>query len=135
MSDNQSWAAIFKEVGRRRIGGGPKTRGAEEITWRGELGHQVIDCISRVRLVNPMESFLTSSNHRLRDSHVGRAGHWVDMRVTSDVDDDTLAWIQRLAQATDDRPVFVTRGKHGPARPYDEGKSGPFAPGRPWFPS
>jgi hypothetical protein len=64
---------------------------------------------SRVRLIEPLESFCTSSAHRLRDSHVGRFGHWIDIIVTGDCSDEDLALIERLAQAADTRLVKVRR--------------------------
>jgi hypothetical protein len=64
---------------------------------------------SRVRLIEPNESFYTCSAHRLRDSHVGRQGHWVDLRVTGECSDVEIALITRLAQEADTRPVVVLR--------------------------
>ncbi|WGF91002.1 hypothetical protein [Marinivivus vitaminiproducens] len=106
----------FKQIGQRRVGGGPKTTGADELLFVGNLGTGILFLRSRVRLSDPRESFLTSSNHRLRDSHVGRAGHWVDIVVAGACDDAQLAQIEALAQAADTRPVRVRRGH--PARLY-----------------
>lgn len=64
---------------------------------------------SRVRLVEPNESFYTCSAHRLRDSHVGRQGHWVDIRIHGECSDDDLALVTRLAQEADTRPVVISR--------------------------
>ena len=75
----------FQETSRRRVGGGPKTVGSEEITFRGHYRGRAITLISRVRLRDPNESFMTSSAHRLRDSHVGSGGHWVDMKIFGEV--------------------------------------------------
>jgi hypothetical protein len=60
-------------------------------------------------LIEPRESFYTISNHRLRDSYVGRSGHWVDIEVAGDCSDEDLALIERLAKAADTRPVQVRR--------------------------
>jgi hypothetical protein len=46
---------------------------------------------------------------RLRDSHVGRSGHWVDIQVRGIYSDADLALIEWLAQAVDRRPVIVRR--------------------------
>jgi hypothetical protein len=62
-----------------------------------------------VRLNDPHESYYTSSSHRLRDSHVGRAGHWIDLEVRGDCSDTELELIRRLAQDADSRPVVVRR--------------------------
>jgi hypothetical protein len=112
------WDKTFREVSRRRVGGGPKVIAAEEITWVGDLGGRTIHAVSRVRLLNPMESFETSSGHRLRDSKVGDAGHWVDLRVSSEVSDAELRHIAALAQAEEDRVVKVTRGRHAAIKAY-----------------
>lgn len=62
-----------------------------------------------MRLNDPHESFYTSSSHRLRDSHVGRAGHWIDLEVRGNCSDVELELIRRLAQDADTRPVMVRR--------------------------
>lgn len=101
----------FRELGRRKIGGGPKTVGADEITFTGNLGRGLLVLVSRVRPNDPHESFYTSSNHRLRDSWVGSGGHFVDLRVIGPCSDEDLALIQHLAQAVDTRPVQVRRSR------------------------
>jgi hypothetical protein len=99
----------FRQIGRRQVGGGPKTMPADELLFCGNLGSGLILLTSRVRLIDPNVSFYISSNRRLRDSHVGRAGHWVDIEVSGDCSDADLALIERLAQAADTRPVVVRR--------------------------
>jgi len=99
----------FRQIGRRQIGGGPKTTPADELLFCGNLGSGIIFLTTRVRLIDPNESFYTSSNHRLRDSHVGRAGHWIDIEVRGECSDAEFALIERLAQAADTRPVLVHR--------------------------
>ena len=95
------------------VSGGPKAPGADEIVFCGNLGSGVLFLTSRVHPTDPRESFHTSSNHRLRDSDVGRSVHWVDIRVRGMCSDADLALIQRLAAAADTRPVRVRRA--GPA--------------------
>ena len=102
---------IFKETHRRRVGGGPKTIGAEEITFKGNFNGKTFTLRSRVRLRDPQESFRTSAAHRLRDSQVGSAGHWIDLRVIGECADAELLEIQSLAQQTDTRPVFTSRAR------------------------
>lgn len=99
----------FRQIGRKSVGGGPKTTPADELLFCGNLGSGIIFLTSRVRLIDPNESFYTSSNHRLRDSHVGRAGHWVDIEVRGDCSETDISLIRRLAQAADTRPVIVRR--------------------------
>lgn len=99
----------FRQIGRRKVGGGPKTTPADEFLFCGNLGSGILFLRTRVRPNNPHESFYTSSNHRLRDSHVGRAGHWVDLEVRGECSDAELELIRRLAQTADTRPVIVRR--------------------------
>jgi hypothetical protein len=107
--------AVFRRIGARKVGGGPKCTGADEFIFVGNLGRGILFLSSRVRLIEPHESFYTSSNHRLRDSHVGRSGHWVDIQVHGICSDAELALIERLAQAVDDRPVVVRRARQSAA--------------------
>jgi hypothetical protein len=107
-----SFKEAFRQIGQRKVGGGPKTTAADEFLWCGNLGHGLLFLRSRIRLIDPNESFYTSSNHRLRDSHVGRAGHWIDIEVIGDCSDEDLALIECLARLDDARPVHVRR-KHG----------------------
>lgn len=100
---------VFRKVGHRKLGGGYKTNAADEFTWCGHLGSGLLILTSRVRLNEPMESFLTSSAHRLRGSHVGRFGHWVEIIVRGDCSDAELALIRWLAWAADTRWVAVRR--------------------------
>ena len=107
----KSFDEAFRQIGRKKIGGGPKTTEADEFLFCGNLGTGILFLTSRVKLVDPNESFYTSSNHRLRDSHVGSGGHWVDIEVRGPVTDAQLARIQQLAQAADERPVRVRRAE------------------------
>ncbi|MGC8733099.1 MAG: hypothetical protein ACP5RC_12715 [Halothiobacillaceae bacterium] len=104
-----TFGEAFRQIGRKQVGGGPKTTPADELLFCGNLGSGVLFLTSRARLIDPNESFYTSSNHRLRKSHVSRAGHWIDMEVRGDCSDADLALIERLAQAADTQPVVVRR--------------------------
>ncbi len=118
--NSPDWDTMFREVSRRRVGGGPKVTGAHEITWRGQIRGRRIDAVSRVRPINPMESFETSSGHRLRDSKVGDAGHWVDLRVSTPVTDGELTLITAAANDSGEtRPIRVSRGRHAPIACHD----------------
>jgi hypothetical protein len=110
-----SFDKAFHRIGQRKIGGGPNTTEADEFTFVGNLGNGILFLTSRVRLIDPHESFYTSSNHRLRDSHVGRSGHWVDITVRGLCFDAELVLIERLAQTIDDRPVIVRRTGQAPS--------------------
>jgi hypothetical protein len=100
---------VFRQIGHRKIGGGPKTTPADEFLFCGNLGTGILFLRTRVRLSDPHESYYTSSSHRLRDSHVGRAGHWIDLEVRGDCSDTELELIRRLAQDADSRPVVARR--------------------------
>jgi hypothetical protein len=113
----------FRKLGARKVGGGPKTTAADEFLFCGNLGAGMLFLRSRVRLIDPNESFYTCSNHRLRDSHVGRAGHWVEIEVRGACSDDDLAVIQRLARDADTRPVVIRRVATLVRRPGEGGRS------------
>jgi hypothetical protein len=102
----------FKQIGHKKVGGGTKTTEADEFLFCGNIGSGMLVLRSRVRLMELDESFYTCSAHRLRDSHVGRQGHWVDIRAHGDCSDEDLALITRLAQEADARPVVVSRETH-----------------------
>lgn len=107
--DPSTFEEAFRKVGQRKIGGAYKTNAADEFTWCGNIGSGLLILTSRVRLNEPMESFVTSSAHRLRDSHVGRFGHWVEIVVRGEYSDAEFALIRQLAQAADTRRVVVRR--------------------------
>ncbi len=114
--DPTDFDAAFRQIGHRKINGGPKTTEADEFLFCGNLGSGIIFLRSRVRLIERHESFYTSANHRLRDSKVGSGGHYVEIEVTGDCPDADLATITRLAQAADTRPVVVSRVRGRAAR-------------------
>lgn len=107
--DPATFDQAFRQIGRRQIGGGPKTTPADELLFCGNLGSGIIFLRSRVRLIERHESFYTSSSHRLRDSKVGSGGHYIEIEVTGDCSDAELSTIERIAQAADTRPVAVRR--------------------------
>ena len=107
--DPSSFDAAFRQIGQRKIGGGPKTTPADELLFCGNLGSGLLFLRSRVRLIERHESFYTSSSHRLRDSKLGSGGHFVEIEVTGDCPDADLTTIERIAQAADTRPVVVRR--------------------------
>jgi hypothetical protein len=105
---DQAWP--FREVSRRKVGGGSKTAPADEITWTGLFRGRRLTFTTRPRLLTPNASFLVPSNARLRTSILKRdEGHFIDLCVRDWVlDDAERAELQALAQAQDpDRPVWV----------------------------
>lgn len=113
-----SFGEAFRQIGHKRVGGGPKATGADEFLFCGDLGHGLLFLTTRPRLVDPNESFYTSSGHRLRDGRLGDAGHWVDIVVAGECSDRDLALIKELAEAVDTRLVQVRR--RTPTRTVDE---------------
>ncbi|WP_246749931.1 hypothetical protein [Mesorhizobium caraganae] len=107
--DPSSFDEAFREIGHRKIGCGPKTTPADEFLFCGKLGSGILFLRTRIRLNDPHESYHSSSSHRLRDSHVGRAGRWIDLEVCGDCPDVELELIRRLAREADSRPVIVRR--------------------------
>ncbi|MBB3999879.1 hypothetical protein [Aureimonas pseudogalii] len=104
-----SFDEAFRQIGGVKVGGGPKTIPADKFAFCGSIGSGFLILTSQVRLNEPNESFYTSSHHRLRDSHVGSGGHWVDIEVFGRASDEDLATIRRLAQMADTRTVHVRR--------------------------
>ena len=84
--DPSSFDAAFRQIGQRKVGGGPKTTEADELLFCGNLGSGILFLRSRVRLVERHESVYTSSNHRLRDSKGGSGGHYFESEVTGGCD-------------------------------------------------
>lgn len=120
--DPATFDAVFRQIGRRQLGGGPKSTPADELLFCGNFGSGIIFLTSRVRLIDPNESFCSSSSHRPCDSHVGRSSHWIEIEVRGECSVADLALIERLAQAADIRPVavqhiipFARRGRNGSA--------------------
>lgn len=106
-----SFDEAFRQIGHVKVGGGPKATEADRFTFVGNVGSGLVFLTSRVRLIEPRESYYTPSNMRLRDSFVGRGGHWVDIEVRGSCTDADRALIERLAWAADTRPVVVRRAE------------------------
>ncbi len=100
----------FREVTRRKVGGGSKTSPADEITWTGSFHGRAITFTTRPRLVTAQASFLVSSNARLRTSVLKRdESHFLDLCVQDRALSKTeRAELAALAGAQDrSRPVRV----------------------------
>jgi len=104
-----TFAEAFRQIGRKTTSDEPTTEPADERLFCGNLGSGILFLTSRLRPMDPGESFYSSHVHRLCDSQIGRGGHWIDIAVRGDCSDRDLALIERLAQATDTRPVVVRR--------------------------
>ncbi|MEO9337079.1 hypothetical protein ABFT80_06545 [Mesorhizobium sp. SB112] len=104
-----SFAEAFRKIGRRPVGGGPKTGTDDELLFCGNLGSGILFLTSRVVRIDPGMSGHASPTRRMGDIHADRAGRWIDIEVSGDCADADLALIERLAQAADTRPVVVRR--------------------------
>jgi hypothetical protein len=107
--DPKTFDEALRQIGRRKINGGPKTTESDEISFVGNLSGALLFLTSRLSLIDPNESFYTSSGHRLRDSKVGAAGHYVQIDVRGECSDAELRLIEDLARAAESRPVVVRR--------------------------
>jgi hypothetical protein len=126
----QSFDEAFRQIGKRKNGGGPKVTEHDAMLFVGNLGRGMLILTSRVRLIDPNESFYTTAGHRLRDSRIGEAGHWIDIQVRGACPDEDLDLIRRLAQDIDNRPVVVRRGGRAEREESLDEPSGTPAPNR-----
>jgi hypothetical protein len=109
-SEPVGWTAAFRQVAKSRTRGGPKTTAADVMVWEGQLHGRNLRITTTVRCIEPLESFITNSRMRLRDSFVGTFGHFVDLVVEpADVDDALLSDIEASAAAEDTRPCLARR--------------------------
>jgi len=100
----------FREVTRRKVGGGSKTSPADKITWTGSFHGRPIIFTTRPRLVTAQASFLVSSNARLRTSLLKRdENHFLDLCVRNGtLSESERAELAALAEAQDpSRPARV----------------------------
>ncbi len=109
----RAWRAAFYVVARTTAGGGPKTSPRDVTTWVGLVRGERFRLRISPRLRVAGEHFLTSSNHRLRSSHAGRGGHFLDVEVLSgpllgDAVGELVAMIEAVERETGEvRPVRV----------------------------
>ena len=104
-----TFADAFRQIGRRKAGGGQNPTEADELLFCGNLGSGILFLASQVRPIDPGESLHILNGHRLGGAYVGKASHWVEIEVRGACSDADLALIERLAQAGDTRPVVVRR--------------------------
>ncbi|MEO5326423.1 hypothetical protein PV773_24200 [Mesorhizobium sp. CC13] len=114
--DPSTFAAAFRQIGRRKAGG-PNAAEADELLFCGNLGSGILFLSSRLRLLDAQGSIHAIANGRLGGSVAACASHFVDIEVRGPCSDAELTLIERLAQATDTRPVVVQRivAAHPPA--------------------
>jgi hypothetical protein len=120
-SDN-AFAQQFKLVKSRKVGGGAKTTTADETTWQGTYDGLNLTLRVRPRAVSEGEHFLTSANQRIRESNVGKFGHFLDVEV---LDGGPLTDAQRDALG---KFISAADGQKRAARVRERGE--PFRTGQ-----
>jgi hypothetical protein len=102
-----TFGEAFRRIGRRRTDLRGTPLQAEELLFCGNLGSGILFLASSVRSLDPAAGFLGSSH--LAVPNIGRSDHWVDIEIRGECSDADLALIERLAQASETRPVAVRR--------------------------
>ena len=104
-----TFADAFRQIGRRKAALGQNATEADQLLFCGNLGSGILFLASQARPIDPDESLHILDGHSLGGSNLGRASHWVDIEVRGKCSDADFALIERLAQASDTRPVVVRR--------------------------
>lgn len=104
----------FRQIGSRMVGGGPKATEADEFTFVGNIGSGLVFLISRVRLIEPHESFYTPPTCACATAMSAAPGIGSISRCAASAR-TRISFIGRLAQAADERPVVVRRAGQPPA--------------------
>lgn len=104
-----TFADAFRQIGRRKAALGQNATEADQLLFCGNLGSGILFLASQARPIDPDESLHILDGHSLGGSNLGRASHWVDIEVCGKCSDADFALIERLAQASDTRPVVVRR--------------------------
>ena len=97
----------FVEVSRTRAPGGPKTAGAEIITWVGRFGDKRLTIVSRPRTIDPHAHFHVSSNARICPAFNRPFACYVDLCVDQILSEEERDGLRAVAAQFDDRPVRV----------------------------
>lgn len=107
--DPSSFHDAFRQIGKRKIAGGPNRAESDERLFCGNLGSGILFLNERVHPIDQNAGFHAASDHRLRDSHLRHADHRVEIEVRGQCSDADVALIEQLAQAAETRPVTVQR--------------------------
>jgi len=106
------WLELFDAVASRQVGGGEKSTGADEKTWKGFYDGAPVTIRTTIRAVTAGEHFLTTSGHRLRGGRQGQGGHFIDAVVLQGGDAlnpgqlcELGAWIHEADESH--RPVLL----------------------------
>lgn len=93
----------FRRIGGCKAGIGPNAPEVDELLFCGNLGSGIMFLRSRLRPVD------AGGNVHIAASHHADAGRRLEIEVRGACSDAELALIERLAQATQTRPVVVQR--------------------------
>jgi hypothetical protein len=92
-----------------------KTWPADIFVWTGRFEAIELRIVSTIRLIEPMQHFLNSSNARIFDARSGGPvfhGYYVDLQVDPPQSPAVLKRIGQLARTMEQRPVYVrSRGQ------------------------
>lgn len=110
--NSSSFHDAFRQIGKRKVAGGPNRAESDEQLFCGNLGSGILFLNERVHPIDQSTGFYAASDHRLRDSHLRHADHRVEIEVRGECSDADVALIERLAQAAETRPVTVQRIVH-----------------------
>lgn len=102
-----TFSEAFRQIGRRRTDLRGQPLPAEELLFCGNLGSGILFLASSVRSIDPEVGLLGTSH--LTAPHLARSDHWVDIEIRGECSDADLDLIERLAQASETRPVAVRR--------------------------
>ncbi|MGI9377720.1 MAG: hypothetical protein ACR2PC_16755 [Tsuneonella suprasediminis] len=101
--DPSTFGEAFRRIGGRKAGIGPSAPDVDELLYCGNLGSGILFLQSRLR---PIE---TGGNVHIAACHHANAAQRLEIEVRGACSDAELALIERLAQATETRPVVVQR--------------------------
>ena len=97
----------FTAVSARRVGGGPKTVGAEEIRWTGVWRGRRWFFITRPRTIDAHAHFHVHSNARIDGVQSATFAQYVDLAVDPPSSEEERRALAALAQHFEARPVRV----------------------------
>lgn len=106
----RTFGDLFTLVSRREGRGNHKTTGATTTTWEGSFESRCVELRITVRTRLEGEQFLTTASHRIRGSHVGSGGYFLDVELLAgDLDAAARKALARLIEAADEaeRPARV----------------------------
>lgn len=99
--DPSTFSEAFRRIGGRKAGTGPNAPEVDELLYCGNLGSGILFLRSRLRAVDMGKVHIVADHHQTAQR--------VEIEVCGACSDADLALIERLAQATEMRPVMVER--------------------------